>query len=173
MNDHANEPQAPAATAQPSVADLQKVLQRYADRTGSVSAASAHRLAQENGWSGRLVEVLELLAESDQRMGYVAGGRHPDEIATWVALWAESPLDISKIALVMRSGGWDPDPFVVLDKAGLLETLLVAPDGTTRHVEGELVGAWLSDELAMADDDEIVAKAAAVIAGDGLEAGAK
>jgi hypothetical protein len=173
MNEHANEPQAQASAGQPSVADLQKVLQRYADRTGSVSAASAHRLAQENGWTGRLVEVLELLAESDQRMGYVAGGRHPDEIATWVALWAESPLDIPKIAMVMRSGGWDPDPFVVVDKAGLLEQLLIAADGTTRHVEGELVGAWLSDELAMADDDEIIARAKAVIASDGLGAPVK
>ncbi len=173
MNEHTNEPQPQADAGQPSAADLQKVLQRYADQTGSVSAASAHRLAQENGWSGRLVEVLELLAESDQRMGYVAGGRHPDEIATWVAVWAESPLEISKIAMVMRSGGWDPDPFVALDKAGILEALLVAPDGTTRHVEGELVGAWLSDELAMADDDEIVAKATALIASDGVEAKAK
>jgi hypothetical protein len=158
---------------EPSVADLQKALQSYVDRSGSVSASDAHRIARENGWSGRLVEVLELLAESDQQLGYVAGGRRPDEVATWVGLWAESALNLSKIALVVRSGGWDPDPFVVLDREGLLEALLVAADGSPRRVDGELAGAWMSDELALAEDAEIVARAQAAIAGESSKSSAK
>lgn len=155
----------PGDAFEPSVVDLQTALRAYADRSGSVSASDAHRIAREKGWSGRLVEVLELLAESDQRLGYVAGGSHPEEVATWVALWAESSLDLPDIALVLRSGGWDPDPFVVLERAGLLEALLVCPDGTPRRVDGELAGAWMSDELALAEDAEILARAKALIAG--------
>lgn len=149
---------------EPTLSELQAALERHVDERGGVLAREAHRLAMEEGWSGRLVEVLGLLAESDQRMSYLAGGRRPEEVSTWVSLWADSPLSLENMRLIMASGGWDPEPFVVLVNAGLLDSLLRAPDGSARRVRGELAGAWVSDELALSDDAEIVRRARDVLA---------
>ena len=126
-------------------------------------AGVAHDLAEEKGWSGRTLEVLEVLTANTETMGYLAGGRRADELATWLSVWLDSPLSVAQIKLVTGSRGWDPDPFVCLARAGLLERLVTAPDGTPRRIDGELACGWVSDHLATAGDDEIVARVTAVI----------
>lgn len=140
----------------PTLADLTDELERHTDAAGGVQAGVAAQLVAERHWTGRLVDVLAVLTEDPQRMGYLAGGRHPQEVATWLALWAESPLSLEEIRLIVASGGWDPEPFVVLSKAGLLEPLLRLSDGMPRRVRGELAGGWVSDQFALASDAEIL-----------------
>ena len=144
------------AGATPTVADIAAELARHADAQGMVEPGIAAQLVAEYHWTGRLVDVLALLTDDPDRMGYLAGGRRPDEVATWLDLWAQSPLSLDEIALIVASGGWDPEPFVVLARAGLLEPLLRMADGTPRRVRGELAGAWVSDELALASDADVL-----------------
>ena len=89
-------------------------------------------------------------------MRYVAGSGRPDAIAECAARWADSALQLDNIALVVGSGGYDPDPFVTLAAVGLLPTALRHEDGTDRMVEGERAGTWISDELALVSPYEIV-----------------
>lgn len=144
------------AGERPTLADVTDELERHADAAGGVQAGVAAQLVAERHWTGRLVDVLAVLTEDPERMGYLAGGRHPEEVATWLALWAESPLSLEEIRLIVASGGWDPEPFVVLAKAGLLEPLLRLSDGTARRVRGELAGGWVSDQFALASDAEVL-----------------
>lgn len=134
-------------------------------------AGVARQLAAENQWTGRLAEVLSVLDESDDKLAYLAGGRRPDEVVTWLSIWAESPLSVEQIRMITWAGGWEPDPFVALANAGLLEDFLTGPDGGVRRVHGERAGAWLSDELALADEAEIIAGASAVMADAGSPSG--
>lgn len=154
------------ATSQPGPDELREALDRYAHPNGAVPSGIAGILAEELGWSGRAMEVLAVLSENGETMGYLAGGRHPDEVATWVSVWADSPLSIEDIRRVIGARGWDPDPFVVLADAGILEPALVGPDGSPRRVDGELAGAWISDELALAGREEILRRVRAIIGQD-------
>jgi hypothetical protein len=151
---------------EPSLADLAQALGCVADADGVVPAGVAGRLRQDYGWGGRLVDVLEVMTENFETMGYLAGGQRADEVVTWLVPWADSPLSLEEIRLVVASGGWDPEPFAVIARAGLLEKLLRLPDGTPRRIRGELAGGWVSDELALAEDDEILRRVRQVIDDD-------
>ena len=153
-----------SVNVEPTLADITAALTRHANPDGTVPAGVANEIAQETGWHGRLMDVLAVLAAHTERMGYLAGGRRPAEVAEWLSVWTESSLTVEQIRLATDAGGWDPDPFVTLAGAGLLEQFLRMPDGSARRVKGELAGAWLSDELAMADDEEIIAAAHRVLA---------
>lgn len=151
---------------EPNEIQIAEALAEQADASGLVHAGVARLVARARGWVGRMAEVLDVLDETDEKLSYLAGGRRPDEVATWVSIWADSPLTLQQIRLVTSAGGWDPDPFVVLARAGLLERLLLHADGTIRRVRGEKAGAWASDELALASEEEIVSAARQAIAGE-------
>jgi hypothetical protein len=91
-------------------------------------------------------------------MRYVAGGNRAAEVADCAVRWAQSPLRLDQVALIFSCGGYDPDPFVPLARWGLLRSALCLADGTPRTIKGERSGAWISDELALATDDEIIAR---------------
>ena len=148
---------------EPTLAEVAEALALLAGEEGAVPAGAARRIAAERGWHGRLIDVLDVLTEDADHMAYLAGGRRPDEVASWLSLWAQSSLSLDEIRLVVADRGWDPEPFVVLARAGLLERTLLRPDGSPRIIRGELAGGWISDELALADDREIVRRALAVI----------
>lgn len=141
---------------EPSIDQITEALSGRVDDQGAVPAGAARQAARERGWSGRLADVLEILDETDEKLAYLSGGRRPEEVATWLSIWAESPLTADQIRLVTAAGGWEPDPFVVLAGAGLLEQFLSLPDGTIRHVRGERAGAWVSDELALAEEKDLL-----------------
>jgi len=151
---------------EPSLEELEAFLERHLDGDGAVLAGLGPELAEEAGWGGRLVEVLAVLTRDAEKMAYLAGGQRPEEVMEAVAMWAASPLSVEEICLVTESGGWDPDPMVVLAKAGLLEAVLRLPDGSARRIRGELAGGWVSDQLATADDGTIVEAARRVVDGD-------
>lgn len=71
---------------------------------------------------------------------------------------AEPTLEQVGDALARHVGaaGWDPEPFVAVVRAGLLDSLLRLPDGSPRRVRGELAGGWLSDQFALAEDAEVL-----------------
>ena len=156
-----------SVTGEPTLSDIAGALARHANPDGTVPAGVATEIVAETGWHGRLVEVLAVLAAHTERMGYLAGGRRPAEVAEWLAIWADSSLPVEQIRLATDAGGWDPDPFVTLAGAGLLERFLRLADGSLRRVKGELAGGWLSDELAMADDEEILSAVRRLLAAEG------
>ena len=142
--------------SQPTLEELAYALAHHLAANGAVRAGVAAELAAETGWHGRLMDVLGVLTEDTARMGYLAGGRKPEEVMTWLPLWADSPFSIEQIRTIVTSAGWDPEPFGVVVRNGLLERLVYRHDGSLRRVRGELAGAWLSDEFALADDEEIL-----------------
>ncbi|MHB1511381.1 MAG: hypothetical protein ACYCST_17615 [Acidimicrobiales bacterium] len=151
----------------PSLSDLTEALRQRAGADGTVPAGIAAALIEEIGWSGRIIDVLGVLTDDVEKMGYLAGGRRPDEVVTWLSLWAESPLSLEEIRLIVTAGGWDPEPFVVLSRAGLLKAILEAGDGSIRRIRGELAGGWVSDQLALADDTAILRAVKEVLDGAG------
>lgn len=146
----------PHPATEPTIAELEEALAGHVHPDGTVPGGIAARLAEDYGWSGRLMDILAILADNSEKMGYLAGGRHPGEVAKWLSVWADSPLAVEEIKLIMASGGWDPDPFVVLARSGLLSPFLRNADGSARRVRGVLAGGWLSDEYALAEEDEIL-----------------
>lgn len=148
---------------EPTTDELRKLLEAHVGADGSTFAAAIQVIVRETGWSGRLVDVLRLLAADTERMGYLAGGRRPDEVLTWLSIWADTTLSLEEMELIISAGGWDPEPFVALARAGLLEAFLRAPDGTIRRINGEPAGGWASDELALANDEEVLAAAIQII----------
>jgi len=153
-------PGAPAvsepAISEPSLAELAEALSAKVDQKGAVPAGVAERLMNEKRWGGRLLQLLEVITNDSQTMGYLAGGQRADEVTSCLSAWAESPLSLEEIRLVVASGGWDPEPFVALARAGLLEALLRSTDGSPRRIRGELAGGWVSDELALASDADVL-----------------
>lgn len=142
--------------AEPTISELEEALAGHVHPNGAVPGGIAAQLTEEYGWSGRLMDLLAVVADNSEKMGYLAGGHRPDEVATWLSVWAESPLSVEQVKLITGSGGWEPDPFVALADAGLLEAFLHHPDGSPRRIRGELAGGWLCDEFATADDAQIV-----------------
>lgn len=157
------EPGPNEAQGEPSVSELRTALLSRAGDNGDVAPGVAESLAAERGWTGRLMQVLRLCTQDSHTMGYLAGGHHPDEVASCVAYWAQTPLSLEQMALVIGSGGYDPDPFVTLARAGLLERALRF-DGCKRRIDGAPAGAWLSDTLATASEDEIIQRTRDMIA---------
>jgi hypothetical protein len=152
--------------SEPSLSELTEALTKRVDEEGAVPVGIAERLKEEEGWAGRLLEVLGVVTQDSQTMGYLAGGRRPDEVATWLSAWVESPLSLEEIRLVVAAGGWDPEPFVVLARAGLLGTLLRRADGSPRRIRGELAGGWVSDQLALDADADILQRVRQVLESD-------
>lgn len=163
---HGADTQIADGDSKPSLADITEVLRGLAAQDGAVPAGVAEQVRSRTGWHGRLVDVLAVLTDDVEAMGYLAGGRRPDEVATSLSLWAESPLSLEEIRLIVAAGGWDPEPFVVLERAGLLEAILLTGDGSVRRIRGELAGGWVSDQLALAEDAEIVRAVREVIGED-------
>jgi hypothetical protein len=148
---------------EPSLEELAEALAHHVAANGTVRPGVGDQLVAEHGWHGRLIDVLGILTEDTARMGYLAGGRTPEELMTWLPLWADSPYSLEQIRTIVTSAGWDPEPFGVVVRNGLLERLVYRSDGSLRRVHGELAGAWLSDEFALADDEEILRAVRAVI----------
>ena len=152
---------------EPSVDQLRTALARHASSAGEVFPSAVSLIAAEEHWSGRMWDVLGLVAADIDTMRYVAGGVHPDVIAECTERWSDSPLSLEDIALVLACGGYDPDPFVTLGAAGLLRTALCYDDGSHRLFHGERAGAWVSDELALASPDEIIEQTGRMISDTG------
>lgn len=142
--------------SEPTLDDIAVALAHHVGANGALRAGVAAQIATEKRWTGRLMDVLGVLTEDTTRMGYLAGGRKPDEVMTWLPLWADSPFSVDQIRTIVTSAGWDPEPFVVVVEDGLLERFVYRPDGSLRRIRGELAGGWLSDQFALADDDEIL-----------------
>lgn len=134
---------------------LRDELQRHTGPDGAVTSETVAEMSGDGTWEGRLWEVLGIFSEDFERMAYLAGGVLPEDVATWVGFWADSPLELGQIRQVISAGGYDPDPFVVLARRGRLGTVLVDESGEVRRVEGELAGAWISDRFADASDEEV------------------
>ncbi len=156
-------------TVEPDDEDVVEALATVVDGRGLVPPGVAGPLARARGWSGRLVDVLHLVTDDAETMGYLAGGRRPDEVVTWARIWADTPLSLGEIRSIVSSAGWDPDPFVVLSRVGLLEAVLRREDGSPRRIAGELAGAWVSDQLALADEAQVVAAVEAVLRAEKAE----
>jgi hypothetical protein len=149
---------------EPSLIELQDALVSHVGSEGSVTPAVVDRIAEETGWDGRIWDVLRTLVTDPETMRYVAGGDRPEEVAGFVGCWAESSLSLDEIELVLRCGGYDPDPFVALSGAGLLRQALCDDNGQVRRVGGERAGAWISDQLNMATADDVVDRVRTLIA---------
>ena len=156
--------------SEPTLEELSDALAHHVAANGAVRAGVAAELAAERGWHGRLIDVLAVLTDDTARMGYLVGGRKPDEVMTWLPLWADSPFSLAQIRTIVASAGWDPEPFGVVVRNGLLDRLVYRPDGTLRRVRGELAGAWLSDQFALSDDEEILREVHRVLAEDAVSA---
>ncbi|MDA8073258.1 MAG: hypothetical protein M0Z82_17080 [Actinomycetota bacterium] len=137
--------------------DLRRELLRHASFDGTVPPQVIARVADDGPWDGRMWEVLQIVAADHDRMAFLAGGLLPGEVADCVERWTESPLDVPDIAQIVDAGSYDPDPFSALVSHGLLQRVLLDADGQVRRVDGELVGRWISDQFADADDTKIVA----------------
>lgn len=152
-----------AEPSEPTLDEIADALTQHVADDGMLRAGVAAELAAERGWHGRLIDVLGVLTEDTTRMGYLAGGHKPDEVMTWLPLWADSPFSVEQIRTIVSSAGWDPEPFAAVVKEGLLERLVHRPDGALRRVRGELAGAWLSDQFALAGDAEILRSVRALL----------
>ncbi len=148
---------------EPDITEVADAVAARVNPDGSVPAGIGSLLAAEKAWSGRIVDVLTVLTDNTETMGYLIGGRQQGDLSTWLAIWVESPLSVEQIRMITSSRGWDPDPFEPIARAGLLEKLLVDPDGTPRRIDGELAGGWVSDELALADEDEILSRVRGIV----------
>ncbi len=137
--------------------DLLDELTRHVGFDGAVPARVVELVAHDGAWEGRLWEVLRIVAEDRDRMAFLSGGLHPGEVATWVGFWAESALDLDQVTAVVAAGGYDPEPFEVLASHGLLDRALRDDAGTTRRIDGELAGTWISDRFATTAPEEILA----------------
>ena len=143
---------------EPTLDEVAAALASCAGPTGALPARVGARLAAERRWGGRLAEVLAILTEDSERLGYLVGGSQAVGVLAWLPAWTDSPLSPTEIRAVVAGGGWDPEPFAAVAAHGLLAPLLALPDGSARRVRGELAGAWLSDLFALAEsDDEVVA----------------
>lgn len=151
---------------EPTLDELSDALERHVAKNGTLRPGVAKEIANERGWGGRLMDVLAVLTEDTTRMGYLAGGRKPEEVMTWLPPWVDSPFSVDQIRTIASSAGWDPEPFVVVVEHGLLDRLVRRPDGSERRVRGELAGGWLSDNFALASDEDILRAVREVIGED-------
>jgi hypothetical protein len=139
-----------------NVENLQAALARHASSAGEVYPSAVSLIEAEEHWSGRLWDVARLVMADQGTMRYVAGGNRPDEIAACVARWSDSGLKLDEIRAILAGGGYDPDPFVPLARAGLLYRALHDDVGGPRFIHGERAGAWISDTLALSSPEETV-----------------
>lgn len=142
--------------AEPSVEELKAALHRHASAVGEVFPSAVGLIEAEEHWSGRLWEVTCLVMTDQETMRYLAGGNSAEEVAACAARWSESSLDLGDIKMIFAGGGYDPDPFETLARAGLLYAALHFDDGASRVVAGERAGTWISDTFALSPEPEIL-----------------
>ncbi len=147
-----------------TVQDLRGALHTHAGFDGMVPGRVVEVLTGTGPWSGRVWEVLRSVAADHDRMAFLAGGLRPDEVADCVERWVDSALSVADIAAVIDAGSYDPDPFTVLADHGLLDQVLRDGAGAVRHVDGEPIGRWVSDQFADAGDAEVLAWAQRLVA---------
>lgn len=140
-----------------STDDFQAALERHASAKGEVFPSALRLIDAEDHPVGRLWEVARIVMADQEQMRYLAGGNRPDEVAGAVARWAESKLSLEQIRMVVGAGGYDPDPFEPLAEAGRLQYALHDGD-TVRIIHGERAGSWISDQMALAAEPDIVPK---------------
>jgi len=140
-----------------TVAEFQAALTRRASAHGEVFPSALGLIDAECHPTGRIWEVARLLMADQEQMRYLSGGNRPDEVADTVGRWAESKLSLEQIKTIIEAGGYDPDPFEPLATAGHLRQALYDGDAT-RIIQGERAGSWISDQMALAADSEIVTK---------------
>jgi hypothetical protein len=140
-----------------TVDELQEALGRHASAKGEVFPSALRLIDAERHPVGRVWEVARAVMADQEQMRYLAGGNRPDEVAGAVSRWADSKLTLEQIRMVVEAGGYDPDPFEPLALAGHLQQVLRDGDAT-RIIQGERAGSWISDQMALAAESEIVAK---------------
>lgn len=139
-----------------SAESLEAALARRTSSTGEVYPSAWALIDAEEHWTGRFWDVARLVMADQETMRYLAGGNRPAEIAECVARWSDCDLALDDIKMILAAGGYDPDPFVPLARAGLLRCALYFNDGATRIIHGERAGAWISDTLALSSGQEIL-----------------
>jgi hypothetical protein len=142
--------------AEPTVEQFQAALARHASGTGGIFPSCLELIDAEEHWSGRLWEVARLVMTDQETMRYLAAGNRADEVASCAARWSESALRLDEIKMILSSGGYDPEPFEALARAGLLYPALHVEDGGPRIIHGEKAGAWISDTFALSSQEEVV-----------------
>lgn len=150
---------------------LREELETQAGPDGALTAGVLGALVARGPWEGRVWEVFELCARDWERLSYLAGGVLPAEVATWVGFWVDADLTLEQIGRVIAAGGYDPEPFSVLARHGRLDVALGDGSGAVRRVDGELAGAWISDQFADAGDREVLAWADSLDPGGDRAAG--
>ncbi len=141
---------------EPSVSELEAALTRHASATGEVYPSSLALIDAEEHWSGRLWQVTHLVMSDQETMRYLAGGNRPDEVASCVARWSDSDLGLDDMKTIFSAGGYDPEPFEVLARSGLVRSSLLLDDGRPRLVRGERAGTWISDTFALSTEADIL-----------------
>jgi hypothetical protein len=147
-----------------TVAAFEAALARHASSRGEVFPSAIGLIEAEEHWTGRLWDVARLVMHDQETMRYVAGGNRPDEVAACVAGWSESTLNLDEMKMVIEAGGYDPDPFEPLAKSGHLGVALY-DHGEVRQIHGERAGAWISDQMALSSDGEVVSRVLEAIGG--------
>lgn len=153
--------------AEPTVEMLETALSRHASASGEVYPSGAGLIEAEEQWSGRLWDVTRLVMRDQETMRYLAGGNRPEEVAACASNWSQSGLDLQDIDLIFSAGGYDPDPFEVLARAGLLRAVLLGDDGGLRTISGERAGIWISDTFALSSEAEILEGVRPLLRGSG------
>jgi hypothetical protein len=135
---------------------LRQELHRHAGFDGAVPRHIRDLMAADGPWDGRLWDILGVFTADRDRMAYLAGSLLPDEVATWVELWADADLSLPQVAVVLAGGVHVPDRFAALARLVLLSAALNGSDGTVRRIDGELAGGWISDQFAAAADEDLL-----------------
>lgn len=148
-----------------SAENLEAALRRHASGTGEVYPSALALIEAEEHWTGRLWDVARLVMADQELMRYVVGGNRPGVVAGCIGRWSESDLDLEQIRMILAGGGYDPDPFLPLARAGLLDAALHESDGTPRLIHGERAGAWISDTFALSAPQDVVKHVSSAIDG--------
>lgn len=142
--------------------EFRTALCRHASAREEVFPSALRLIEAESHPVGRLWDVARVVMSDQEQLRYLAGGNRPDEVVAMVGCWAESTLSLEEIRMVVDAGGYDPDPFEQIALAGCLQQVL-RDGGATRVVHGERVGSWISDQMALAAEGEVVPKVLEVI----------
>ena len=137
---------------------FEAALARHASADGEVFPSALGLIEAEQAREGRLWAVAKVVMADQERMRYLAGGNRLAEVVACVAQWYESELDVADLELVVSAGGYDPEPFEALQRAGLLHEALREGEDGTRCIDGERAGAWISDQMAETTDSETVSR---------------
>ncbi|MDE3202606.1 MAG: hypothetical protein KGQ66_00095 [Acidobacteriota bacterium] len=136
---------------------FEAALARHASADGEVFPSALGLIEAEHAREGRLWAVAKVVMADQERMRYLAGGNRLAEVVSCVSQWYESDLDVADVELVVSAGGYDPEPFEALRRAGLLHQALSEGD-RPRVIDGERAGAWISDQMAETNDAETVSR---------------